>query len=139
MPKQKKKKQKIQQPAKSEPKESKKLQDLYATSTDENQKYCPEKYHWEILKEFRDNNMKYCCMKDIEGYKFKAEDETGFLKKLVANCQSFFNKKINDSRNTNEQVDLNMLCHYEVNQITGEKFLRLVIRQWKTSYDPEVT
>ena len=77
-------------------------------------------------------------MKDIEGYKFKAEDETGFLKKLVANCQSFFNKKIDESKQDKDEVDLNMLAHYEVNQITGEKFLRLVIRQWKTSYDPEV-
>ena len=31
-----------------------------------------------------------------------------------------------------------MLCHYEVNQITGEKFLRIAIREWKTSYDPEI-
>lgn len=29
-----------------------------------------------------------------------------------------------------------MLSHYEVNEQTGEKFLRLTIRQWKTSYDP---
>ena len=31
-----------------------------------------------------------------------------------------------------------MLSHYEVNQITGEKFLRLTMREWKTSYDPEI-
>lgn len=31
-----------------------------------------------------------------------------------------------------------MLSHFEVNSLTGEKFLRLALRQWKTSYDPEI-
>lgn len=31
-----------------------------------------------------------------------------------------------------------MLSHYEVNKLTGEKFLRLAVREWKTSYDPEI-
>lgn len=33
---------------------------------------------------------------------------------------------------------MNILSHYEVNSVTGEKFLRLSIREWKTSYDPEL-
>ena len=82
--------------------------------------------------------MRYKCLKDIEGYKFKAEDAQGFLKVFVERCQKYFSRKINDSLSTGQECDLNMLSHYEVNQVTGEKFLRLAIRQWKTSYDPEI-
>ena len=35
-------------------------------------------------------------------------------------------------------VMINMLSDYKVNHITGEKFLRIAVRQWMTSYDPEI-
>lgn len=41
--------------------------------------------------------MKYKCLKDIEGYKFKSEDEEGFLGQYIRKCYGFHNKKINDS------------------------------------------
>lgn len=66
-------------------------------AADGSNKYEPEKYHWEILNEFRGKNMKYKCLKDIEGYKFKSDDEYGFLGQYVRKCYGFHNKKINDS------------------------------------------
>ena len=35
-------------------------------------------------------------------------------------------------------VTLNMLSDYKVNHVTGEKYLRIAVRQWMTSYDPEL-
>jgi len=37
-------------------------------------------FHWEVLKEFKDGNVKYQCLKDIQGYRFRAEDERGFFR-----------------------------------------------------------
>ena len=95
-------------------------------------------HHWELLKEWRNENVKYRSIRDIKGYTFRADDEQGFFAERVDKCHSFFDKKINDSRTTGGEVNLNMLSHYEVNQLTGEKFLRLTVREWKTSYDPEI-
>ena len=94
--------------------------------------------HWELLKNWRLDNVRYRCIRDIKGYSFKGEDELGYFADKVFECQEFFRKKINDSRSQGGEVNYNMLSHYEVNQLTGEKFLRLTLREWKTSYDPEV-
>lgn len=102
----------------------------------------PEKIHWELLQSWKDSNTKHVCLRDISGYIFKSVDEEGFYSSLVNECQTFFVKKIDDNPNitgSTQGVDLNMLAHYEVNQLTGEKFLRLTIREWKTSYDSELT
>lgn len=117
-----------------------KLNDLYKASAEADSKYDPEEYHWELLQEWRSENVKYNCLRDITGYVFRAVDEEGFYKKQVLKCQKFFNRKLDDNPNKrNPGVDLNLLAHYEVNQLTGEKFLRLTIRQWKTEYDSELT
>lgn len=105
---------------------------------DSDVKYDPEKHHWELLREWRNGNVRYRCIRDIKGYTFRADDEQGFFQERVDECHSFFEKKINDSKVTGGEVNLNMLSHYEVNQLTGEKYLRLAVREWKTSYDPEI-
>lgn len=81
--------------------------------------------------------MRYKRLSDIEPYTFKPEDADGYFGPLIDNIQNFFTKKINDAVSS-KKSDINILSHYEVNKVTGEKFLRLSTREWKTSYDPEV-
>lgn len=107
---------------------------------DQETKYNPEKFHWEVLKEWRDHNVKYQCLSDIQGYYFRAEDERGALRKQVLNCKKSYDKKITDNPNRrNPGTDLNILAHFESNLVTGEKFLRLTVRQWKSNIDPALT
>lgn len=114
-----------------------KMADMYQTANNAGAKFDPEKYHWEVLKNWRDENVKYTCLRNIERYKFKSEDEEGFFQDQVVACQKFFNKKISDGKKG--EAEMQVQSHYEVNQLTGEKFLRLLIREWKTSYDPEIS
>lgn len=101
-----------------------------------------DEIHWKVLQEWKDENVKWQAehMRDIGGYSFnKIEDEHGFLRDQVLACKKYLqnNKRINDNPNRSDSgVDFNLLAHYEVNQLTGEKFLRLMMRQWITSYDP---
>lgn len=41
--------------------------------------YKPQDFHWDILKEWKNENVKYFRMKNILQYQFKAEDEKGFF------------------------------------------------------------
>lgn len=81
--------------------------------------------------------MKHECIKNIKGYTFKTDDEENvpFLKELITACRIFNHKYITDNPNVGMRnvPTTNMLSHYEVNQLTGEKFLRLAVREWKTS------
>lgn len=91
-----------------------KLNDLYKESAEANSRFNPEKYHWSLLRQWREKNVQYHCLRDIQGYVFRAVDEEGYYKELVLNCQKFFNKKIDDNPNKrNPGVDLNLLAHYE--------------------------
>lgn len=94
-----------------------KLNNLYETAADGEVSYDPNKFHWEILKEWRDANVKYQCKDDILGYRFKEEDEEGYFAEQVNLCQKFFKKNIDDDPNRGDPgVDMNLLAHYEVNQ-----------------------
>lgn len=75
------------------------INDLYKQAADGESKYDPESYHWDVLRQWRKENVKYMCIKDIQGYTFKAEDEQGYFKHYVRDCNKFFTRKINDSRN----------------------------------------
>ena len=57
-----------------------KINDLYKSAADGESKYDPESYHFEILRQWRNQNVKYMCIRDIKGYTFKAEDELGFFR-----------------------------------------------------------
>lgn len=48
---------------------------MYSNAKDNESKYDPEIHHWELLKEWRNNNVRYRCIRDIKGYTFKADDE----------------------------------------------------------------
>lgn len=57
-----------------------KIADMYDNARARVGKFDPEQRHWEMLKNWRNNNVKYNCLRDIERYKFKSEDEEGFYK-----------------------------------------------------------
>lgn len=70
---------------------------MFEKVADGSWKYDPENYYWEVLREFRDQNMKYNCLKHIKPYKFKYEDEYGYFGDYVKKFHSYFDKKIDDS------------------------------------------
>lgn len=69
-----------------------KVNDLYTDTNETEVKYDPSSYHWQILRQWREKNVKYRCIRDIQGYTFKAEDEQGFFSREVEECGAFFNK-----------------------------------------------
>lgn len=66
------------------------LIDPYSSVTAADTQYNPEDFLWEVLKLWRESNVKYQDMRDIGGYinadvssSFKTEDEYGFHRDLV--------------------------------------------------------
>lgn len=62
-----------------------KIFDLYENAADGSWKYNAEMYHWEILQEFKEKNLRYKRLKDIEPYTFKSDDEDGYFGHMVEN------------------------------------------------------
>ena len=52
---------------------------IVSDKNDSDAKYDPEKHHWELLREWRNGNVRYRCIRDIKGYTFRADDEQGFF------------------------------------------------------------
>ena len=93
-----------------------------------------EELHWQTLKRWKKENVHHSAIADIGRYEFTDEDTndkyySDLSQRLVGEARDFVPAKM-EKLIDNDEAEFHILGHFEQNLETGERYLRVAMREW---------
>lgn len=93
-----------------------------------------EELHWNTLKKWKHENVEFSKVTDLQRYRFTDSDKASYYKNEIKTLQGFEKVKL-PKFNFNDNADFHIMGHFQQNLDTGERYLRIAMREWYEKKD----